>query len=119
MIIESLCMVARRERREELQAGLSFLLGPMRVESGCISCHLYLDVTNPNAFHFECLWKTEADFVRHLRTENYRQFLILTELGAEPPSIQFHTVSATRGLEWVRATRQQESARESDDMHLE
>jgi len=116
MIIESLGLVARQENRREVQAALSFLLGPTRVESGCVSCQLYQDVSNPNGFHFECLWKTEEDCARHLRSELYKQLLILMELGAEAPSVQFHTVSETQGLEFVYATRQQESGQTSDEL---
>jgi len=107
MIIESLGLVARREDRRELQAALSFLLGPTRVESGCVSCHLYQDVSDPNGFQFECIWRTEADFVHHLRSEIYKQLLILMELSAEKPIVQFHTVSVTQGLEFVHTSRQQ------------
>jgi len=107
MIIESLGLVSRGENRRELQVALSFLLGPIRVESGCISCHLYQDVVNPNGFRFECLWKTELDFRRHLRSEIYKQLLILMELSAEPPTVQFHTISDTQGMELVHATRQE------------
>ena len=107
MIIESLGLVARRENRRELQAALSFLLGPTRVEEGCLSCQLYQDVSNPNSLHFQCLWKTEADLLRHLRSDIYKQLLILLELSTESPSIEFHIVSATQGLELVHATRRQ------------
>lgn len=119
MIIESLGLMARRDNRKELQAALSFLIGPTRVESGCVSCHLYQDVVNPNGFRFECSWRSETDFVCHLRSEIYKQLLILMELSAEPPSVQFRTVSETRGLEFVHATRKQEPGPVSDDPTIE
>jgi quinol monooxygenase YgiN len=115
MIIESLDLVARREHRRELQAALCFLVGPSRVESGCVSCQVYQDVANPDGFRFECVWKTKADFIRHLRSEIYKQLLVLMESSAEQPSVQFHTVSETQGLEFVHATRQQEPRAELDD----
>jgi quinol monooxygenase YgiN len=108
MIIESIGIVAHRENRKELQAALSYLLGPTRVEAGCVHCRLYQDVNDLNTLYFESVWKTEADLLRHLRSEIYKQLLVLLELGAEPPSVQFHTVSETHGLEFVHATRQQE-----------
>jgi quinol monooxygenase YgiN len=107
MIIESLQLVARRENRRELQAALSFLIGPTRVESGCLSCNLYSDASDPNRFQFECLWQTEAEFIRHLRSEIYKQLLILMELSAEQPTVRFHTIAQTRGMELVHATRHQ------------
>jgi quinol monooxygenase YgiN len=107
MIIESLGLVARRENRRELQTALSYLLGPTRVEAGCISCQLYQDVLDPNILHFQCVWSTEDDLLRHLRSEIYKQLLILLELSAKPPLVQFHTVSQTHGMEFVHTTRQQ------------
>jgi quinol monooxygenase YgiN len=107
MIIERLRLVARRENRKELQAALFFLLGPTRVEPGCMSCELFQDVCNPNGFQFESVWETEADFLRHLRSEIYRQLLILMELSAQAPRVQFHTVSETQGLGFVHTARGQ------------
>jgi len=115
MIIESLSLVARRENRRELQAALSYLLGPTRVEAGCVRCQLYQDVSNPNILQFECAWRTEADLLHHLRSEIYKQLLILLELSAEPPNVEFHTVSETHGLEFVHATRQKSPGLAADD----
>jgi quinol monooxygenase YgiN len=95
----------RREDREKLLTALSFLSGPTRVEYGCISCELFQDTANPNAFRLECEWKTEADLVRHVRSEFYKQLLSLMELGAKPPRVQFHSVSGTRGLEFIQSSR--------------
>lgn len=114
MILERLGLVARRENRRELQAALSFLLGPTRVESGCLSSQLYQDSANPNAFQFECLWMTEEDLVRHLRSEIYRQLLILMELSAEEPIVQFHKISETCGMEFIHTVRNQETGRSED-----
>ena len=115
VIIESVGFTSRREGRTELQTALSFLLGPTRVESGCLACHLYQDVGNSNRFHFECTWKTEEHLIRHLRSEIFRRILILMELSAEPPSVQFHTVLETRGMEVIHAARREERVQLSDD----
>lgn len=115
MIIESLGLVACRENRRELQVALSYLVGPTRVEAGCLRCQLCQDVSDPNILHFESVWKTKDDLLRHLRSEIYKQLLILLELSVEPPSVQFHTVSVTYGLEFVHANRQQEPGQTSED----
>jgi len=108
MIIESVSLVARPDNRRELELGLSFLLGPIRVEAGCLSCNLFEDVTDLNQFRFECLWDSADDLLRHLRSGVYRQLLILIEMSAAAPSVQFHTISVTQGLEYVEAAREQE-----------
>ena len=53
----------------------------------------------------KCLWNTESEFLRHLRSDIYRQLLILMELSTEPPQVKFHHVAETHGLELVHATR--------------
>ena len=106
MIIESVGVSVSLSKREELGRGLSSLLGPTRVEAGCVDCRLYQDVTDPNKFRLETLWRTEDDLERHVRSEGYKKLLFLMELGAEPPSIEFHEVSQTRGLEFIEEVRQ-------------
>ena len=114
MIIESLGLVAHRNSRKELEATLSFLMNPLRAEAGCVTCHLFQDTVDPNSFRFECIWDSEADLIRHLRSEIYRHFLFLMELCVEQPIVQFHSVADTRGLELVHATRLQNPERVED-----
>jgi quinol monooxygenase YgiN len=106
MIIESVGVVGSSRKHEELGRGLSSLIGPMRVEAGCVDCRLFQDFTNPNAFRLEAYWKTEDDLARHVRSEVYKKLLFLMEMGAEPPTIEFHEVSQTRGMDFIQSVRQ-------------
>ncbi len=106
MIIESVGVITSSARHEELGRGLLSLLGPMRAEAGCIDCRLFRDLINPNAFQLETYWKTEDDLTRHVRSPVYKKLLFLMEMGAEPPTIEFHEVNQTRGLEFIQAVRQ-------------
>ena len=106
MIIESVGVTTSPARREELGRGLLSLLGPMRVEAGCIDCRLFRDLTNPNTFQLETYWNTEDDLTRHVRSPVYKKLLFLMEMGAEPPTIEFHEVYQTRGLEFIQTVRQ-------------
>jgi quinol monooxygenase YgiN len=105
MIIESLGLTGSSPKQDELGRGLRSLLGPIRVEAGCVDCRLFQDCTNPNAFRLESYWKTEDDLTRHVRSEVYKKLLFLMELGAEPPTIEFHAISQTRGLEFIQMAR--------------
>jgi|HubBroStandDraft_2_1064218.scaffolds.fasta_scaffold74427_2 quinol monooxygenase YgiN len=106
MIIESVGVITSTARHEELGRGLLSLLGPMRVEAGCLECRLFRDFTNPNAFQLETYWNTEDDLTRHVRSAVYKKLLFLMEMGAEPPTIEFHEVCQTRGLEFIQTVRQ-------------
>lgn len=110
MIIETITMLVVPEWREDLRRAFSSRLGPISVEPGCIRCKLYQDAGDPNRFCLETRWKTNEELVRHLRSEEYRNLLILLESSKEPPVIEFHDVAETRGLEFVEIVRQDISA---------
>lgn len=105
MIIERIGIVCSPGKSEELRRGLSALVSPTTVEPGCMGCSLYTEVSNANKFYFETRWRSEAELFKHLRSEQYRHLLILIELGKEPPTVEFHDVSKTQGLELVMAIR--------------
>jgi len=105
MIIESVGVTGSANKHAELGRGLRSLLGPMRVEAGCVECRLFQDSTNPNAFRLEAYWRTEDDLTRHVRSEVYKKLLFLMEMGAEPPTIEFHEVCKTRGLDFIHMVR--------------
>lgn len=105
MIIESVGLVAPPDKREELRRALSSLLEPTLAKSGCVHCRLYQETSNANALRFESHWKTQDDLMRHMRSDAYKELLLLLEMSAEPPSIEFYTVSEIRGLELLQETR--------------
>ena len=106
MIIERVAILVAPEKREDLRRAFSSLLGPTGVEPGCIGCHLYQEAGTVNRFCLETRWETDQELIKHLRSEQYKNFLILLELSAEPPLIEFHDVVETKGLELVRSVRQ-------------
>jgi quinol monooxygenase YgiN len=106
MIIESIGVTGSSTKQEELGRGLRSLIGPMRVEEGCIDCRLFQDATNPSAFRLEAYWGTEDDLSRHVRSGVYKKLLLLMEMGTEPPVIEFHEVCQTRGMDFIQSVRQ-------------
>jgi quinol monooxygenase YgiN len=106
MIIESVGVIGSLHKHEELGRGLRSLTGPIRAEEGCVGCRLFQDSVNPNAFQLESYWAAESDLVRHVRSETYKKLLFLIEMGTEPPMIEFHEVSQTRGMDFIESIRQ-------------
>jgi quinol monooxygenase YgiN len=106
LIIESVGVVASSRKQEELGRGLRSLIGPMQSEEGCVDCRVFQDATNPNAFQLEASWMTEEDLARHVRSEVYKKLLFLMEIGSEPPTIEFHDVSQTRGMDFIQSIRE-------------
>jgi quinol monooxygenase YgiN len=105
LIIESLRIVVRPAKREELQRALAAWIGPTQVESGCLNCRILQEGCEPHSFCYQAQWKTSDDLMRHLRSEHYRRLLVLMDLGEEPPVVEFHTVSETKGLDLIQHAR--------------
>ncbi len=105
MIHASVTITARAEQRDCLRRALRALLSPTRVEPGCLSCHLYEDVEQPDALTLVEEWATPADVDRRLRSDSYRQLLQLMESSQRPPEVLFRVITDTRGLEAVQQAR--------------
>ncbi|HWR58508.1 MAG TPA: putative quinol monooxygenase [Thermodesulfovibrionales bacterium] len=101
MILVTLRMIVRSERRSDLLETIRGMLEPARVERGCLSYRLYEDVENRNAFVLLEEWETQQDLERHIRTDNQRLLLALTDLLSEQPEWRFNTVSHTAGMELI------------------
>jgi quinol monooxygenase YgiN len=105
-ILEIVSIKASSERQEQLRVALSSLCGPTEAQPGCTSWQLFQEVSDLSVFRVESRWKTQSDLFRHIRSDAYKKFLLLMELGAEPPSIEFYTVSELRGLDLIWAVRE-------------
>jgi len=101
MVLVTLRMVVRPERRSDLLETMRGMLEPARVERGCLSYRLYEDVEDGNTFVLVEEWKTQRDLESHLRSDNQRRMLALMDLLSEQPELQFNTVSNTAGMELI------------------
>lgn len=106
MIIQLLGFVSPPDKRKDLFKVLFSSLGPTRVQPGCVECRLYQDCPDRNTYYLESRWETSDDLVRHIRSDAYKRLLLLMELGPEPPSIEFFTVSEIKGLDFIKTVRQ-------------
>jgi len=95
MIIVTLRMTVRPDKRHNFMESIRGMLEPTRVERGCISYRLYEDIENKNTFYLVEEWKTRDDFEKHVRTDNYRRLLALMDLLSEPYELRFSTVPQT------------------------
>ena len=95
MIIATLRLKVRAEKRGEFLRAVRSTLEPTGVEPGCLSCRFYQDIENENAFTLVEEWESQADLERHLRTDTFRMLLFLMDLLTEPPEIKFNAVSST------------------------
>lgn len=106
VIIEIVNINALPEKREEMRRALVLFPGPMAVEPGCLRCRLYQDASDADNFRLELHWESHSHLIRHLRSEAYKKILLLMELGAAPPGIQFYSVTELQGLNLIEAARE-------------
>jgi len=99
MLIVTLRMTVRPDKRHDFIESIRGMLEPTRVERGCISYCLYEDIEDKNTFTLEEEWKTRDDLEKHVRTDNYRRLLALMDLLSAPYELRFSTVSQTAEVE--------------------
>jgi quinol monooxygenase YgiN len=106
MIHTAVTIIAPLGQRDGILRALRSLVCPTRVEPGCLRCRLYEDVEDAGAFTLVEEWSTGEAFERRLRSEPYRQLLLLMELSAGPPEVRFYPVFDVMGIEAVHAARE-------------
>lgn len=84
---------------------LRSLIEPTRVETGCLSCGLYEDLHDENAYIWVEEWRTQEDLERHLNSPQYRKILAAFDMSAGQPDIRFDTVTQTKGLQLIEEAR--------------
>jgi quinol monooxygenase YgiN len=105
MIIEILGVSLADGQVQELGRAFASLVGPIRVQPGCLSCRLFQSWSNPEALQMETRWEGHDDLIRHLKSDLYKQLLLLMELSASPPVLEFLTVHEFRGLDLIQEAR--------------
>ncbi len=105
MVHSTVRMALPFERLSEALGILGPLAERIRVEPGCLGCHLYQDAQEEHVLMFEGTWRSEADVERHLGSHEYRNMLLVMEMALEPPEVRFDTVSSSTGFETIHRAR--------------
>lgn len=86
-------------KRNEIDRILRSLLGPARVRGGCLGCHGYQDIEDPEVLALIQEWASPDDLERYLRSDDYPRLLALLESATQRPEIWFDTITTREGLE--------------------
>ena len=105
MIITTMRIKVPGERRKDFLDSAQLIIGPTRVQSGCIGCSFYQDLDEPDAILFVEEWESRESLDKHIKSDSYRVILSLMELSTENPEFKLNTISETEGLEAVEALR--------------
>lgn len=105
MIEATIKLTVPPEKRKEILQTITAILGPIRLERGCMSCNCYVDVEAENTIFFKEEWRTSEDLDAHLRSVHFGVLLGAMRLLTEEPDIRFNTIASTAGAEALKNTR--------------
>jgi len=105
MILATVRMLIPSEKRREALKILRMMSERSRYQPGCLSCRIYHDEQVEAVFMVEEVWRSQEELDRHLRSDDYRNMLFVTEMAVEPPEIKFQTISHSAGVEIIEKAR--------------
>jgi len=105
MIEATIRMTVPAEKRKEVLQTIKAILGPIRLERGCIRCNCYVDVEDERILFIEEEWKTRDDLENHLRSDRFGVLNGAMRLLRAEPDIRFNTIASTAGPEAIKAAR--------------
>ncbi len=105
MITATLRISVSKGKKGEVVRLLRSLIGPTRVETGCMNCHLYQDVNDQDVITWMEQWNSQDDLNCHLRTPQYKRILAALDMSYVQPEIRFDTVVETKGMQLIQEAR--------------
>jgi len=80
---------------------LHALMGAARCERGHVNCSLSTELGDLAQLYYREEWRTEADLQHQVRSARFAQLAQLIERASRRPTVQFHLLTATRGLNYA------------------
>ena len=105
MIIELVTISIPHAKKQEFGRALMSLVGPVQVQRGCLRCQLCEKWPAKDELQMETRWDSKEDLIAHLQSDIYKNLLLLMELSATAPVLEFLAVVELRGLDLVEAAR--------------
>ncbi len=105
MVLATIRMMMSAKNFGEALRILRSMAEQIRVQPGCLSCRIYRNGQEDNVLMLEQLWSNEEDLERHLRSDEYRQVLLVLEMAMKQPEIRFDTILSSTGIETIEKAR--------------
>jgi quinol monooxygenase YgiN len=102
-----LTMVRIYPRADEISKVRDFLggiVGPTRVQPGCLGCTLAIE-SEPEALFYMETWESKRDLLRRLESAEFSKILETMELSAVKPEVCIYEVVGKHGLELIEDVR--------------
>lgn len=105
MIIMILSILVHKAKATEALDLFDSYIGPIAAQSNHVNVWLNSNMTRTNEFVLLEVWKDRESLENHVRSDNFRNILAIMELAKCPPTLDFHTVSSSEGLDLVEKLR--------------
>ena len=103
MHIVTLRIKIPQNRRKDFLDAARLVVGPTRVQPGCISCRFYQDLEDPDAVFLVEEWETRNELEKHISSQEYRIVLSLLDMSEQQPEFKLCEISQIEGLESIEA----------------
>ena len=105
-IIDEVNVIARALRNTLLTDDPSVVQKELaRVTAANAAINNDYDQLEKNVIMLEEVWRTEEDLNLHIRSEEYRNLLLVLEMALKQPEIRFDTISSSTGIETIEKAR--------------
>ncbi len=108
MVILTISVSARSNKRNELLSAFRLITDQTRQEKSCLGCRLSQDIDNENLINLEETWERRSYLDEHFRSDIFSVLLGAVKLLGETHEIRINDGSQTEGLEAVQAARSEE-----------
>ena len=105
MIVSTVRMTIPPRKRAEAMKILSSMAEQCWGCHGCIHSHLYEDLQEKNVLMLEVVWRADEYLSLHIRSDEYRNLLMVLKMLLQQPEIRFDTIAHSTGIETIEKAR--------------
>ena len=103
------CTIRMRFRQKDLEHAVRLLLsvrGSIRDKRGCRACEVGMEAAEAGLVHYREEWEPGEDFLRHVRSEEFRRVLIALDMCCEEPRVVVGSLSGRAGMSHLLKLRE-------------
>jgi quinol monooxygenase YgiN len=105
-------MKALTDKQKEVVQTLLSMSPTVVLEQGCLGCEVFRDLEDDRTFWLIEEWSTREDLDRYLWSDGFSVLLGTKSLMDRPLEVSIHTVSSSKGIDFVTPLRGEGSQEE-------
>jgi len=105
MVLSTIRMAIPVEKQNDALKTIRSIGLQTRDVPGCISYSIYKDLEDNNVLMLQTKWDNDSSLTLHIRSNIYRNLLLVLEMSFQQPEIIFDTISGSTGIETIEKIR--------------